>query len=248
MAVVIFWVLALLTIGSAVMTVVARNILHAAVALAFAFMGVAGLYLFLHADFVAATQLIVYVGGIIVLVIFAVMFSAHILDDTGEVGGRPLAYGAAGLVALFVIASLVLSARHLQPDLVKARYPQNEAQRAASSEAGYRESKLVERHPPVRTHRLPVTVPPAPSPVPGAAPVPAPAPTTEVGSAAVTPAQASSGDPVNDFSPATKSIGVMLLGKYLLAFEAVSILLLAVVVAAVVLVRKETAREGSAQG
>lgn len=225
MAAVIFWALALLTISSAVMTVIARNILHAAVSLALAFMGVAGLYLFLHADFVAATQLIVYVGGIIVLVIFAVMFSAHIQDDTGEVGGRPLAYGGAGLVGIFVIACLVLSARHLKPTFEAAKAaPEHQL-----GEAGYRESSLVERHP-VRA----VPVPPAPATAANTSPA---TPTAKPAATAV------SCNPVNDFSPSTKSIGAMLLGKYLLAFEAVSVLLLAVVVAAVVLVRKETMRD-----
>src|SRR5207248_1414802 len=84
----IFWIIALLTIGSAVMTVCARNILHAAFALCLTFMGVAGLYVFLHADFVAAVQLIVYVGGILVLIMFAIMFSSNMVEDTAERGRR----------------------------------------------------------------------------------------------------------------------------------------------------------------
>lgn len=233
MDVVIFWAFALLVIGSAAMAVIARNILHAAVALAFALMGVAALYLFLHADFVAATQLIVYVGGIIVLVIFAVMFSAHIQDDTGEIGGRPLVYGGAGLVAIFVTLSLVLSARHLNPALEKTKFQPN-----AMTEAGLpklRENTLVEQHPVAPT--VLVGAAPKATPAAGAA-VPAERKAAERKAAVATVG-------VDDFAPATKSIGALLLGKYLLAFEAVSILLLAVVVAAVVLVRKETARDGS---
>ncbi|MGH7144295.1 MAG: NADH-quinone oxidoreductase subunit J family protein [Planctomycetota bacterium] len=231
MAVVIFWAFALMVVGAAVMTVVARNILHAAVSLAVAFMGVAALYVFLHADFVAATQLIVYVGGIIVLIIFAVMFSAHIQDDTGELGSRPLFYAGAGLIGLFVILCLMLSARHLQPTLEAARYP---AAVPASGgepgqnltplpEEGFRNSTLVERHK-----------------VTGVLPAPAGQTAGEQEKGPTGP----TANPVDEYAPATTSIGVMIVGKYLLAFEAVSVLLLAVVVAAVVLVRKETARPG----
>ena len=62
---VVFWFIALMTVGSAVLVVTAKNILHAGFALCLTFLGVAGLYVFLHADFVAAVQLIVYVGGIL---------------------------------------------------------------------------------------------------------------------------------------------------------------------------------------
>ena len=83
-ATVIFWAVVLLTAGSAVLVVTARNILHAAFALCLSFLGVAALYIFLHADFVAGVQLIVYVGGILVLIMFAVMFSSNVVEDTAE--------------------------------------------------------------------------------------------------------------------------------------------------------------------
>ncbi|MEZ4813630.1 MAG: NADH-quinone oxidoreductase subunit J [Bdellovibrionota bacterium] len=54
------------------------NILYAAVALTFSLMSVAGLYAVLGADFVAAAQLIIYVGGIIVVILFAIMMSENI--------------------------------------------------------------------------------------------------------------------------------------------------------------------------
>jgi NADH-quinone oxidoreductase subunit J len=66
----VFWVLALVTVGSAVVVVLAR----------FTFMGVAGLYLLLGADFLATTQLLVYVGGILVLLLFGVMLTHKLYD------------------------------------------------------------------------------------------------------------------------------------------------------------------------
>ena len=76
----IFYLLALLTIGSALIVTFSRNIVYSAFSLLGTFMGAAGLYLLLAADFVAVIQVLVYVGGILVLIIFAVMLT-HRIDD-----------------------------------------------------------------------------------------------------------------------------------------------------------------------
>src|SRR5438094_947144 len=73
----LFWVIAGLTGASAVMVVVTQNIVRAAVWLLFTLVGACGVYFLLGADFVAATQLIVYVGGTLVLVVFGVMLTAQ---------------------------------------------------------------------------------------------------------------------------------------------------------------------------
>jgi NAD(P)H-quinone oxidoreductase subunit 6 len=77
---VIFYAAAALTVGAAILVAVLPNIIYAAVALLFAFAGVAGLYVFLSADFLAATQVLVYVGGILVLILFAVFLSNRLAD------------------------------------------------------------------------------------------------------------------------------------------------------------------------
>jgi NADH-quinone oxidoreductase subunit J len=77
---VIFYVFAALTIASAVVVVLARSLIYSAFALLFTFLGVAGLYVLLGADFLAATQLLVYVGGILVLLLFGVMLTHKIYD------------------------------------------------------------------------------------------------------------------------------------------------------------------------
>src|SRR5437868_1092699 len=74
---VLFWIIAALTGASAVMVVVTQNIVRAAVWLLFTLVGATGVYFLLGADFVAATQLIVYVGGTLVLVVFGVMLTAQ---------------------------------------------------------------------------------------------------------------------------------------------------------------------------
>lgn len=76
-----FWVLAGLTLGSAVMIVLVRNLLHAVLFLILSFVGVAGLYITLSADFVAVTQVLIYAGAIAVLMIFAVMLTPRSSRD-----------------------------------------------------------------------------------------------------------------------------------------------------------------------
>ena len=64
-----------LTVGAAAMIIVVRNLLHAVLFLILSFVGVAGLYVTLSADFVAVTQVLIYAGAISVLMIFAVMLT-----------------------------------------------------------------------------------------------------------------------------------------------------------------------------
>lgn len=66
---------ALLTLAGAVMVLVTKNIMHSCVYLLASLIGVAGLYATLGADFVAVTQVMVYVGGIVILMLFAVMLT-----------------------------------------------------------------------------------------------------------------------------------------------------------------------------
>jgi NADH-quinone oxidoreductase subunit J len=77
---VVFWVLAAVTVGSAAVVVLARSLIYSAFALLFTFFWVAGLYVLLGADFLAATQLLIYVGGILVLLLFGVMLTHKIYD------------------------------------------------------------------------------------------------------------------------------------------------------------------------
>lgn len=101
----VFTGLAAITLASALVVVTARNLVRSAFALLFTLGGVAGLYVYLHADFLAATQVVVYVGGILVLILFGVMLTAKIASvelyqGTGRVG-RSLLLFAALLLVLF---------------------------------------------------------------------------------------------------------------------------------------------------
>ena len=86
----VFYLIAIVTIGSAAIVAFSRNIIYSAFSLLGTFAGVAGIYVFLGADFVAAVQVLIYVGGILVLVLFAVMLTHRITDVqiTNRAAGR----------------------------------------------------------------------------------------------------------------------------------------------------------------
>ena len=74
----LFFSIIILVILSAYWVVMSPNLVHSAVSLLFTLFGVAGLYIYLYADFIAASQVIIYVGGILVLIIFGVMLTNKI--------------------------------------------------------------------------------------------------------------------------------------------------------------------------
>jgi NADH-quinone oxidoreductase subunit J len=100
---VVFWIFAVVTVGSAAVVVLSRTLIYSAFSLLFTFFGVAGLYVLLGADFLAATQLLVYVGGILVLLLFGVMLTHKIYDLDLRTETTQLASGVIVAVGLFVI-------------------------------------------------------------------------------------------------------------------------------------------------
>lgn len=72
---IIFYLLAALTLGSALLSVSTRQIFRAAIYLLFTLIGIAGIYFWLNYQFIAAVQIVVYVGGIVVLIIFSIFLT-----------------------------------------------------------------------------------------------------------------------------------------------------------------------------
>ena len=105
----IFYGFALLTIASALAVVTVRNIVHAAFALMVTLFGVAGLYVFLQADFLAATQVIVYVGGILVLILFGVMMTSGRLEMRIHIERGQLLLGGGISLALLMLLLTVIA-------------------------------------------------------------------------------------------------------------------------------------------
>ncbi len=75
---IIFYLLALLIVVSAGIVVGSKNIVRSAYALLFTFLGIAGIYVLLGADFIGVTQLMVYVGGILILLLFGIMLTNRV--------------------------------------------------------------------------------------------------------------------------------------------------------------------------
>ncbi len=98
-----FTILALFTGLSALGVVTFRNVFHAAISMAFSFVGVAGIYVLLHAEFLAAIQILLYVGAIAVMIVFAVM-----LTQRGDMALTNLSNNKKWLAGLVSIATLLL--------------------------------------------------------------------------------------------------------------------------------------------
>lgn len=102
-----FWALAAITLVAAGGVMVSRNLLHAVLFLIVTFIGVAGFFVLLSADFLAMAQIIIYVGAISVLLLYAVLLTPRAGRDNGEtdvaIAAVPLAIALAA-VFLFVIA------------------------------------------------------------------------------------------------------------------------------------------------
>jgi len=105
----IFYLLATITVVSALGVAWSKNILHSAFSLLGALAGVGGLYFMLGADFVAVVQLLVYVGGILVLILFAVLLTRNITSikisnmSVNLLGGVPAALLVLGLLLQIVV-------------------------------------------------------------------------------------------------------------------------------------------------
>ncbi len=108
----VFWAFALVTVGSAAVVVLSRTLIYSAFALLGTFFGVAGLYVLLGADFLAAVQLLVYVGGILVLLLFGVMLTHKIYDLDLRSETANLAAGAIVGGGLFVILAATAVRSH----------------------------------------------------------------------------------------------------------------------------------------
>src|SRR5271170_6705091 len=113
----LFWLIAGLTGLCAIATVVAQNIVRAATWLLFTLAGTSALFFLLGADLVGATQLLVYVGGTLVLVVFGVMLTAQGPFISMKTSGAEWAISTVvGLLFLSVLVVSILA----DPDLAKA--------------------------------------------------------------------------------------------------------------------------------
>lgn len=100
---VIFILLSLFTLAMAAGTVTARNIFHAALFLVGAFFGVATIYVTLEAEFLAIAQVVIYIGAISTLIVFAIMLSRSMMGREGGAYNRQWLFAGLGALLLFVL-------------------------------------------------------------------------------------------------------------------------------------------------
>lgn len=96
-----FWILAVIVVGSALLVVTFKNIFHAGLALVVTFLGVAGYYLALRADFLAITQILIYAGAIAVLILFAILMTHRVGEHKETV------HNSLKIMSMLVIAPLL---------------------------------------------------------------------------------------------------------------------------------------------
>ena len=99
-----FGLIVALTLGSAFVVVLSKQLLYSAIALLFTLFGIAGLYIFMWADFMAGVQIIVYIGGILVLLIFGIMLTNKI--SSVNISHTSLQKSVGAVIALGVLGLL----------------------------------------------------------------------------------------------------------------------------------------------
>ena len=110
----VFFLFGGLIIVAGVICVLSKKLMHSAIALLFTLFGVAGLFALLAADFLAITQIMVYIGGILTLIIFGVMLTSRVSDierKTNVMGSVSMVAGVtiATACAIFLIYIFVSS-------------------------------------------------------------------------------------------------------------------------------------------
>ena len=114
-----FWALALVLVGSALAVVLSKNLFHSVLWLALALTGTAGVFLLLEAEFLAAVQLLLYAGGIVTIVVFAIVVTERLVGERITQTNRRI---TAGIVTSLAFIALVISFISQQP-LATARQP-----------------------------------------------------------------------------------------------------------------------------
>jgi NADH:ubiquinone oxidoreductase subunit 6 (subunit J) len=105
---ILFLISAVATLGAALTVVTAHNLVHAALALIATFFGVAILFVLLQAGFLATVQVVLYIGAIAILIIFAIMLTRRVMQDSGPQTNQQWWLAALLSLALFVALWVIL--------------------------------------------------------------------------------------------------------------------------------------------
>ncbi|MCL2282082.1 MAG: NADH-quinone oxidoreductase subunit J [Fibromonadales bacterium] len=103
-----FYITAIFMVAGALLTVWVKNVLHSAIALIGTFFGSAVLYFLLSAEFVAVAQVMVYIGGVVVFIVFAILLTSKLGEKNLETSGLRKAVAAFFALAITVLAVIIL--------------------------------------------------------------------------------------------------------------------------------------------
>ncbi|HYT65586.1 MAG TPA: NADH-quinone oxidoreductase subunit J [Vicinamibacterales bacterium] len=113
LGIVAFWAFAVILVGAGLAVVIGKNLFHSVLWLALALIATAGIFLTLDAEFIAAVQVLLYAGGVVTVVVFAIVVTERLVGERLSHTSRHIVAGAVvsgGLLALLVRA---LSQAHL---------------------------------------------------------------------------------------------------------------------------------------
>jgi NADH-quinone oxidoreductase subunit J len=105
---IIFGLSSLVTLGAAVAVVTNKNILHSAFYLVLSFVGVASIYVQLQAPFIAVVQVLVYIGAIAILIVFAIMLTRRMYSEDLSQRNAQWGWSALGAAALFLVLGWIV--------------------------------------------------------------------------------------------------------------------------------------------
>jgi NADH-quinone oxidoreductase subunit J len=100
-------------VGSALAVVLSKNLFHSVLWLALALTGTAGVFLLLDSEFLAAVQLLLYAGGIVTIVVFAIVVTEHLIGERLSQTSRSLATGALMSMAFVAVVVNMIAQRPL---------------------------------------------------------------------------------------------------------------------------------------
>jgi NADH-quinone oxidoreductase subunit J len=106
---VFFWVFSIAAIFAALLTVMARNTIHSALFLISSLVSIAALFILLQAEFIAGVQILVYVGGVMVLFLFVIMLVNVGSEERGseEIFNRPRQVTTSVIICALLVAGLI---------------------------------------------------------------------------------------------------------------------------------------------
>ncbi|WP_407442659.1 NADH-quinone oxidoreductase subunit J [Fibrobacter sp.] len=139
-----FYAVAIVMLVTAVFTVAVKNILQSAVFLIFSFVATAILYMLLHAEFIALAQVMVYVGGVVIFVVFTILLTSHLGEDAFSTK-IPRVFAAFALSASFVLVMVkcVLPTPKLSSGVVNSAADYSSLEQFALRLLGYDHSGFI---------------------------------------------------------------------------------------------------------